>query len=69
MPKPIVALTRCGFDRPDVEVEQAVQETIELAGGVPEKLKSARKILVKVNYVGAAILAALGVWTFVELAL
>jgi uncharacterized protein (DUF362 family) len=53
VPKPIVALTHCQLDRSDAEVEAAVRETIELAGGVPEKVRRARKILIKPNYVGA----------------
>lgn len=53
MSKPVVALTRCGFDRSDAEVAEAVQETIRLAGGVPEKVARAKKIFIKPNYVGA----------------
>jgi len=51
--KPVVALTRCAFDRSDREVEEAVRSTVVLAGGVPDKVASARKILIKPNYVGA----------------
>jgi uncharacterized protein (DUF362 family) len=50
---PVVALTRCGFDRSDQEIDAAVRETIALAGGVPERVVRARKILIKPNYVGA----------------
>lgn len=53
MGRPIVALTRCQFNRSDVEVEEAVRTTVALAGGVPEKVARARKILIKPNYVGA----------------
>lgn len=53
MPKPIVALTRCRHDSSDEAVAEAVHATIELAGGIPEKVRRARKILVKPNYVGA----------------
>jgi uncharacterized protein (DUF362 family) len=53
VPHPAVAITPCALDRPDAEVEAAVRETIELAGGVPEKVRRARKILIKPNYVGA----------------
>lgn len=53
MPKPIVALTRCPYDRSDAEIDAAVRETIGRAGGIPEKVRQARKILVKPNYVGA----------------
>jgi uncharacterized protein (DUF362 family) len=53
MPHPAVALTRCALDRSDAEVEAAVRETIELAGGIPEKVRHAGKILIKPNYVGA----------------
>jgi uncharacterized protein (DUF362 family) len=53
MPNPIVALTRCQLSAPDADVEAAVAETIALAGGVPEKIRRASKILVKPNYVGA----------------
>jgi uncharacterized protein (DUF362 family) len=50
---PLVALTRCGFDRSDQEIDAAVRETVALAGGVPERVVRARKILIKPNYVGA----------------
>jgi uncharacterized protein (DUF362 family) len=53
MPKPVVALTRCAHDRSDSDVAAAVREAVALAGGVPEKVRQARKILVKPNYVGA----------------
>src|SRR5579884_4291775 len=53
MPKPIVALTRCAHTSSDEAVAEAVRATVELAGGVPEKVRRARKILVKPNYVGA----------------
>lgn len=53
MTKPIVALTRCAHDSSDEAVAEAVRATIELAGGIPEKVRRARKILVKPNYVGA----------------
>jgi uncharacterized protein (DUF362 family) len=50
---PMVALTRCQHSAPDAEIEAAVRETIELAGGVPERVRRARKILIKPNFVGA----------------
>jgi len=53
VPAPAVAITRCQFDRSDADVEAAVRETIEQAGGVPEKVRRASKILIKPNYVGA----------------
>jgi uncharacterized protein (DUF362 family) len=53
MASPVVALTRCAFDRSDAEVEAAVRETVALAGGVPDRVRRARKVLVKPNYVGA----------------
>src|SRR3990172_5945748 len=53
MPKPVVAITRCQFDRSDAEIAAAVRETIALAGGIPENVRTARTILVKPNYVGA----------------
>lgn len=53
MPKPIVALTRCQLDASDDAVAAAVRETIALSGGVPDKVRRARKILIKPNYVGA----------------
>ena len=53
MARPIVALTRCDFNRSDREVEEAVRSTVALAGGIPEKVARARKILIKPNYVGA----------------
>jgi uncharacterized protein (DUF362 family) len=53
MTKPIVALTRCSHASSDEAVAEAVRATIELAGGIPEKVRRARKILIKPNYVGA----------------
>ncbi len=53
MSRPIVALTRCRFDRTDAEVFASVRDTVALAGGIPEKVARARKILIKPNYVGA----------------
>ena len=53
MAKPIVALTRCAFNSSDREVEEAVRSTVALAGGIPDKVRRARKILIKPNYVGA----------------
>lgn len=53
MQKPIVALTRCQLDASDDAVAAAVRETIALSGGVPDKVRRARKILIKPNYVGA----------------
>jgi uncharacterized protein (DUF362 family) len=53
VPKPIVALTRCALTSSDAEIEAAVRETIELAGGIPEKVRRARKLLIKPNFVGA----------------
>ena len=53
MPRPVVALTRCAHDSSDEAVAAAVRAAVELAGGVPEKVRRARKILVKPNYVGA----------------
>src|SRR5438128_12338172 len=50
---PVVALTRCGHGQTDAEVAAAVRETVALAGGVPEKVRRARKILIKPNWVGA----------------
>jgi len=51
--KPVVALTRCWHNHSDAEVEEAVRQTVALAGGVPEKVARARRILIKPNYVGA----------------
>lgn len=53
MTKPIVALTRCSHNSSDEAVAEAVRATIDLAGGVPERVRRARKVLVKPNYVGA----------------
>ena len=53
MPKPVVAIGRCELGSSDAEVEAAVRETVRLAGGVPERVRRARKILVKPNFVGA----------------
>ena len=53
MSRPVVALTRCPHDRSNAEVEEAVRQTVALAGGVPAKVAHARKILIKPNYVGA----------------
>jgi uncharacterized protein (DUF362 family) len=48
-----VAIARCAFDRSDQDVEEAVRETVSLAGGIPDPVVRARKILIKPNYVGA----------------
>jgi uncharacterized protein (DUF362 family) len=53
VPNPAVAISRCHFESSDAEVEAAVRETVALAGGIPERVRSARKILVKPNFVGA----------------
>ncbi len=53
MAKPVVALTRCAYSLPNQEVEARVRETVGLAGGVPEKVRQAKKILIKPNFVGA----------------
>ena len=53
MAKPVVALTRCAYTNSDREVDAAVRATIALAGGIPDKVVRARKILIKPNYVGA----------------
>lgn len=52
MVKPTVAVTRCMLDASDAEVEEAVRATVLLAGGVPERVRRARTILVKPNFVG-----------------
>jgi uncharacterized protein (DUF362 family) len=53
MARPVVALTRCAHDSSDRQVDDAVRATVALAGGVPDKVAKARKILIKPNYVGA----------------
>ena len=53
MPKPVVAISRCHFRSSDAAVEAAVRETVALAGGVPERVRNARKVLIKPNFVGA----------------
>ncbi len=50
---PVVAIQRARHDRSDAEIAAIVRKTIELAGGIPEKVRRARSILVKPNYVGA----------------
>jgi len=47
--KPKVVILKCRFDLQDEEIEQKVSEAIDLLGGLPPKLKSASKILVKPN--------------------
>ena len=54
MAKPVVALTRCVYSSSDREVDEAVRSTIALAGGLPDRVVKARKILIKPNYVGAS---------------
>ena len=54
MSQPVVALTRCEYTRSNANVEAAVRETVALAGGIPDKVRRARKILVKPNFVGAS---------------
>ena len=44
-----VVILKCRFDLQDEEIEQKVSEAIDLLGGLPPKLKSASKILVKPN--------------------
>jgi len=51
---PIVAVSRCALDSSDLTIEEAVRASIALAGGVPERVRMARRILVKPNYVGAS---------------
>lgn len=54
MTHPIVAVSRCALDSSDLTIEEAVRASIALAGGVPERVRMARRILVKPNYVGAS---------------
>ncbi len=54
MTPPIVAVTRCALESSDIAIEEAVRATIALAGGVPARVRMARRILVKPNYVGAS---------------
>ena len=49
----VVALTRCSHESSDSEIVAAVRATIDLAGGIPDKVRNARKILIKPNFVGA----------------
>jgi uncharacterized protein (DUF362 family) len=53
MATPVVALTRCSHTSSDAQIESAVHKTIELAGGVPGRVRNAKTILIKPNYVGA----------------
>lgn len=52
MPRPTVGIQRCSIGSTAEQVEEVVRATVELAGGVPKKVRDAKKIVVKPNYVG-----------------
>ena len=52
MSQPRVGIQRCAVDSTPEQVEDIVKRTVGLAGGVPSKVREARKIVVKPNYVG-----------------
>jgi len=49
MCKPTVAVGNCGLSLEDDEVEEEFSKQMDLIGGLPDKIKDARRILVKPN--------------------
>lgn len=50
--RPKVAIERCAVDASDDAVYAAVSRAVELIGGVPDVVRTAKAILIKPNYVG-----------------
>ena len=53
MAKPKVAVRRCLIGSDREVVQETVEDAIELAGGLPDSLRTAKSIILKPNFVGA----------------